>query len=60
VRSVVLLLDGDAAGYQARERLVPLLAATFSVRAPVLPDGEKPDTLDEAQLRKLIVSPENC
>jgi DNA primase len=37
VRSVVLLLDGDAAGYQARERLLPLLAETFFARPPLLP-----------------------
>jgi DNA primase len=53
-RSLVLLLDGDEAGYQARERLLPELANSFFVRSPKLPEGEKPDTLDEALLRELV------
>ncbi|HWB48633.1 MAG TPA: CHC2 zinc finger domain-containing protein [Stellaceae bacterium] len=54
---LTLLWDGDAAGERARERVLPALASAFFVRAPVLPDGEKPDTLAEAELKRLIALP---
>lgn len=53
-RYVTLLLDGDDAGRKARERALPALASAFFVRAPLLPDGEKPDTLGEAELLELV------
>jgi DNA primase len=53
-RRLTLLWDGDDAGRKARERWLPVIANTFFVRAPHLPDGEKPDTLDEAELRELV------
>jgi DNA primase len=53
-RHVTLLLDGDDPGRKARERALPVLADSFFVRAPVLPDGEKPDTLPESALRALV------
>jgi len=56
-RYLTILWDGDEAGARARERVLPALASAFFVRAPVLPDGEKPDTLGEAALKKLIVLP---
>jgi DNA primase len=44
-RELVLLLDGDAAGRTAVERLAgPLLAAGTSTRVALLPEGEDPDT----------------
>jgi DNA primase len=44
-RELVLLLDGDAAGRAAVERLAgPLLAAGASTRVALLPEGEDPDT----------------
>lgn len=44
-RELVLLLDGDAAGRTAVERLAgPLLAAGANTRVALLPDGEDPDT----------------
>lgn len=52
-RSLVLLLDGDEAGYLGRERLLPELTNSFFVRSPKLPEGEKPDTMDELLLREL-------
>lgn len=55
---VTALLDGDEAGARARERIVPDLASSFFVRAPILPDGEKPDTLAEPLLRELTALPE--
>lgn len=57
VRFLTLLLDGDEAGYQARDRLLPELASAFSVHAPKLPEGEKPDTLPEAMLAELVAHP---
>ena len=53
-RFVTLLLDGDDPGRKARERVLPDLARAFFVRAPLLPDGEKPDTLGEAELLELV------
>jgi DNA primase len=54
VRFVTLLLDGDDTGRRGRERVVPDLASSFFVRAPLLPEGEKPDTLEETQLLSLV------
>lgn len=54
VQFVTLLLDGDDAGRQARERVLSELASLFFVRAPLLPEGEKPDTLPEAELLELV------
>jgi DNA primase len=56
-RFVTLLLDGDDAGRRGRERVLPDLTSSFFVSAPVLPEGFKPDTLDEATLRELISFP---
>ena len=41
-------------GRRGRERVLPNLAASFFVRAPLLPDSEKPDTLSESALRALL------
>ncbi|RJS15425.1 DNA primase [Corallococcus sp. H22C18031201] len=44
-RDLVLLLDGDAAGLAAVERLAgPLLAAGAPTRVALLPQGDDPDT----------------
>jgi DNA primase len=56
-RFITLLLDGDDAGRRGRERVLPDLAASFFVRAPLLPDGQKPDTLPERALRELVELP---
>ena len=53
-RYLTVLWDGDEAGARARERALPDLASAFFVRAPILPDGEKPDTLPEPALRQLV------
>lgn len=53
-RCITLLLDGDETGRRGRERVLPDLASSFFVRAPVLPDGQKPDTLPERALRELV------
>jgi DNA primase len=54
VRFVTLLLDGDETGWRGRERVLPDLAEAFFVSAPLLPDGIKPDTLEERALRELV------
>jgi DNA primase len=54
VRFVTLLLDGDDTGRKARERVLPDLTNAFFVRAPLLPEGVKPDTLGERALRELV------
>jgi DNA primase len=47
VRTLTLLLDGDAPGRQATEELLPRLARCFFVRVIDLPDGAEPDTVPE-------------
>jgi DNA primase len=54
VRFVTLLLDGDETGRQGRERVLPELTNAFFVCAPLLPDGQKPDTIPESALRELV------
>ena len=56
-RFITLLLDGDDAGWRGRDRVLPDLAASFFVHAPLLPDGEKPDTMPERALRALVAFP---
>jgi len=54
IRFVTLLLDGHETGRRGRERVLPELSRSFFISAPLLPDGEKPDTLPEQQLRELV------
>ena len=54
IRFVTLLLDGDDTGRRGRERVLPDLSRSFFVPAPLLPDGEKPDTLPEQLLREMV------
>ena len=54
IQSITLLMDGDDAGYRARERIVTVLTEQFFVFAPRLAAGEKPDTIAEKRLRSLI------
>jgi DNA primase len=54
IRFVTLLLDGDETGRRGRERVLPELSRSFFVSAPLLSDGEKPDTLPEQLLRELV------
>jgi DNA primase len=56
-RFVTLLLDGDDAGRQARDRALPDLANAFFVSAPLLPENEKPDEIEETHLLDLVRSP---
>ena len=52
---VSLMLDGDAPGQAAALAMLPVLARSFYVRLCELPDGEQPDTVDEAILRALVL-----
>jgi DNA primase len=52
-RFVSLLMDGDRAGRIGREKMTPLLAQHFYVFAPLLPNGDKPDSVSEAYLADL-------
>jgi hypothetical protein len=47
-------MDGDDAGYNARDRISSILAELFYIRAPRLSAGEKPDTLPEDEIRELF------
>ena len=49
-----LLLDGDGAGRNATEEILPRLALHSFVRAPKVPDGAEPDTMDEAELLAML------
>jgi DNA primase len=50
---LTLLLDGDEPGRAATAELLPRLAARFFVRTINLPQGTQPDTVPEAELRRL-------
>lgn len=52
---VSLMLDGDEPGRAAALAMLPVLARSFYVRLCELPDGEQPDTVDEAVLRALVL-----
>jgi DNA primase len=51
---LVVLMDGDTAGHKARSEIVPTLAEELFVRAPLLPEGTAPDTLEDEILRTLL------
>ena len=54
VERVTLLMDGDEAGRNACEKVLPRLAAHLFTRVGELPDGLQPDTCDEEVLRGLV------
>jgi DNA primase len=53
LRFITLLMDGDRAGRGGRQKITPLLAERFCVFAPLLPNGEKPDSVSESYLAAL-------
>jgi len=53
---VVLLLDGDAAGRRARDRVAARLRDHCEVRVIGLPEGAQPDQLADCELRQWIES----
>lgn len=57
IQFVTVLMDGDRAGRSGRAKITPLLAQQFSVFAPLLPIGQKPDAMSEAHLAALKTLP---
>jgi DNA primase len=53
-RHVTVLLDGDEAGRRAAEEVAGAIANVAWSRIVHLPDGAQPDTLDRAQLERLL------
>ena len=54
VKRVTVLMDGDSAGENATEKVVPSLARSLWVRTAILSEGEDPETVDEAELLELV------
>jgi DNA primase len=57
-RRVLLMLDGDVAGRQARDRVASRLRDRCEVRVIEMPKGAQPDQLPNNELRQLIKSTE--
>ena len=55
-RGVLLMLDGDVAGRQARGRVVGRLKDRCEVGVIELPEGAQPDQLPDSELRQVIES----
>lgn len=53
-KRITVLLDGDKPGRDAAAELLPRLARRFFTRIAELPDGGEPDTIEEAELVKLL------
>jgi DNA primase len=51
---IVLMLDGDASGQQATERIARQLAGRGSVRIAYVPAGQQPDQLNEKEIGALL------
>ncbi len=51
---LILMLDGDAPGRAATDRLADTLAAHTSIQPIYLPDGLDPDELSDHQLSRLV------
>ena len=54
-RSILLLLDGDAAGHEATDRLKATLSRRTRVRTYRLPDGLEPEDLVDDELRRIVI-----
>ena len=52
-RLVTLLMDGDRAGRIGREKITTQLAQQVYAFAPLLPNGQKPDSVSETYLADL-------
>jgi len=52
--TLCLLMDGDTAGVRSRPKVLEELARDFYVRAPLLPTGEKPDSISSGALLELM------
>lgn len=54
---VVIVTDGDPAGYEATERIGNSLSRRCHVRCPVMPEGKDPDHLSSEELEELLGPP---
>ena len=54
-RKIILMLDGDEEGRMATQDALQQLAPQFYVRDAHLPDGTKPDDVDEAFLEEIAI-----
>ena len=53
-RHITVLLDGDDPGREAAEKVAGAIANIAWARIVQLPDGSQPDTIDQAQLERLL------
>jgi DNA primase len=53
IRSVIVILDGDDEGQAAMQTMVPRLASHFFTRSIRLPQGNKPDDVDQSVLNEV-------
>ena len=53
-RHITVLLDGDDPGREAAEKVAGAIANVAWARLVHLPDGVQPDTIDRAQLERLL------
>ncbi len=53
-RHISVMLDGDAPGRDAAEKVAGAIATVAWARIVQLPDGTQPDTVDRAQLERLL------
>jgi DNA primase len=53
-RHITVMLDGDEAGREAAEKVAGAIANVAWSRIVHLPDGVQPDTIDRAQLERLL------
>ena len=53
-RHITVLLDGDEAGREAAEKVAGAIANVAWCRIVHLPDGRQPDTVDRAELERLL------
>ena len=56
IKSIAILMDGDAAGYRARDRLITEISTWCFVHAPKLGQREKPDALHRQRLLNLVAA----
>jgi len=53
-KSIVLMFDGDTAGYNFTEKAAITLKRLFDVKKCLLPIGRDPKDLDEETLKKIV------
>jgi DNA primase len=53
-QSLILLLDGDAAGRRAANQIAQSLQSQMPIRRIDLPDGRQPDQLSPVEIHALL------